>query len=68
LSTTTVASAGARTGISGWTNPPCMRIRPRMRFSSSCVPCLAVHSMTVPLVGAMTAIWSPSIWALSVLT
>jgi hypothetical protein len=45
-----------------------MRIRPTTWSCRSCEPSVACQSITVPLVGALTEIRSPSICALSVLT
>ena len=52
----------------GCTKPPWILIRPTMSFFFSSVPWVADQSMSVPDVGALIEILSPSIWALSVLT
>ena len=68
LSTATTPSAGARITICGCTNPPCISIRPTEASLRSWDPWVPRQSIKVPLLGALTEIWLPSIWALSVVT
>jgi hypothetical protein len=68
LSTTTVASPGARMLCCGCTKPPWILMRPTTSSLCTSVPWVARQSMRVPEVGALIEILSPSICALSVVT
>jgi hypothetical protein len=66
--TATVPSLGALTARLGCAPPPTPCTRPTIWLSLTADPSVIDQSVTMPVTGALILIWSPSTWALSVVT